>query len=134
MNSVKCPSCHLVNLETDFSCRRCATQLHPSTSRFDAPKPRKKGVSIFSIILIGAVIAFVAWAYTNIQKEIGEIDAQRIATQPAPSNTQGFTSRSEEQRQRTGAYGNAVQNSPALAEHEKRVRETEKMVQNTSVK
>lgn len=133
MNSVKCPSCHLVNLETDFSCRRCGSDLHPSASRYATPTPRKKGVSIFSIILIGAVIAFVTWAYTNVQKQMSEIEAERLATQPA-ANGQGFTTRREAQQQRIGAYANAVQNAPALTEHEKRVRETEKLVQNTSVK
>lgn len=133
MNSLKCPSCHLVNLETDFSCRRCGSDLHPSTSRYAEPRPPKKGISIFSIILIGGVIAFVAWAYTNIQKEMGEIDSQRFAADPMPGS-QGYTSRGEAQKARTAAYGNAVQNSSGLAEHQRRVKETEKLVQNTSIK
>ncbi len=135
MNSVKCPICQLVNLETDFSCRRCGNALRSSASGYNStPKGPRKEISIFSIILIGAVIAFVAWAYSNIQKEMIDIDAQRFASQPTQANGQPFTTRKAAEQQRTGAYANAVQNAPALAEHQKRVRETEKMVQNTSVK
>lgn len=134
MNSVRCPSCRLVNLETDFACRRCGSQLHSSTSRLDEPKPRRKGISIFSIILIGAVIAFVAWVYSNIQKEMNEIDAERFAGPPVASNSQAPMTRREAEKQRTGAYANAVQNSSALADHQKHVKETDNLLQNTSPK
>jgi hypothetical protein len=80
------------------------------------------------------VIAFVAWVYSNIQKEMNQIDAQRFAGAPAASNNQPPMTRSEAERQRTGAYANAVQNSSALADHQKHVKETDKLLENTSPK
>jgi hypothetical protein len=131
MNSIKCPSCSLVNLESDFQCRRCGSDLvPPAAARYGSPRRQKKGVSIFSIILIGGAIAFVVWAYTSIKKEMSEVDAFE-ASRPAPQqkNAATFTSRSEEQKARTDAYANAVQNSPGLAESQKHNAELQKAMQ-----
>lgn len=133
MNSIKCTHCSLVNLDTDFVCRRCGSDLFPSPKldkTYGSGKGPKKGISIFSIILIGGVVAFFVYAYTGIQKEMNAIDATEAGRQAAqPQNGQGFTSRSEEEKKRTGSYANAVQNSQGLAESQKHLEETQKLMQ-----
>ena len=137
MNSVKCPHCSLVNLDTDFVCRRCGSDLFPAGSKLDktygSRKGPKKGISIFSIILIGGVIAAFVYAYTGIQKEMKAIDATEAGRQAAqPQNGQGFTSRSDEEKKRTGSYANAVQNSQGLSESRKHLEETQKLMESQS--
>jgi hypothetical protein len=95
----------------------------------------KRGFPFFSIILVGAAIAIFAYFYVAIKHEMSEIqasEANRLATQ-AKQPDAGL-SRSEADKKRAGQYGNAIQNSPALAESKKRTEETQKLMQpaNTS--
>ena len=133
MNSIKCPHCSLVNLDTDFVCRRCGSDLFPAAKldkTYGSGKGPKKGISIFSIILIGGVVAFFVYAYTGIQKEMNAIDATEAGRQAAqPANNPGFTSRDDAEKKRTGSFANAVQNSQGLAESQKHNEELQKAMQ-----
>jgi hypothetical protein len=90
----------------------------------------KRGFPLFSIILVGAAIGIFAYMYMGLKNEMGEIqssEANRIATQTKDPNA--GLSRSEADKKRAGQYGNAIQNSPALAESKKRLEETQKLMQ-----
>lgn len=138
MNSTKCKNCSLVNLSSDLHCRRCGQVLSAKSSSYNVQSPRvaaKRGFPFSSIILVGAAIAVFAYFYMSIKKEMSEIqssEANRLATQ-AKQPDAGL-SRSEADKKRVGQYGNAIQNSPALAESKKRLEETQKLMQpaNTS--
>src|SRR5687768_16319357 len=129
MNSIKCKSCGLINLQEDASCRRCGNGLMgnaSSTSR--SPRDAaKRGFPFFSLILIGGVIAFIVYVYTGIREEMARIEAgevQRIATQPPPT---GLT-RAEYEQRRAAQTGNAVQNNSGLAESQRHNNEVQKVM------
>jgi hypothetical protein len=69
------------------------------------------------------------YIYSGIQHELSEIEmneAKRAATAPAANRT-GQT-RAEHEKQHADRYKNAVQNAPAIASSQKRLAETEKLM------
>ena len=132
MNSIKCSKCEVVNLESDIWCRRCGSSLMRTTpTKVRGPREAaQRGFPLFSIIIVGAAIAFVTYVYTGLQKEIADIgatDAQRVATQANTQQNAPLT-RSEADQKQAGQYKNAVQNAPAIAQSKKRLEETEKLM------
>lgn len=138
MTSTKCRNCSLVNPLSELHCRRCGHSLSPGVSSYDKNSPRvaaKRGFPFFSLLLITAAVVFFAYVYMGIRSEMDQIqtsEATRIATQPKQPDA--GLSRTEADKKRAGTYGNAIQNSPALAQSQKHVQETEKLMQpaNTS--
>lgn len=133
MNSTKCKNCGIVNLSSDLHCRRCGHVLSANSSSYNTQSPRvaaKRGFPFFSIILVAAAIGIFAYMYMGIKNEMNEIqssEANRIATQA--KQPEAGLSRSEADKKRAGQYGNAIQNSPALAASNKRLEETQKLMQ-----
>lgn len=133
MNSIKCKSCSLVNLSSDLHCRRCGHVLAANSSSYNTQSPRmaaRRGFPFASIILVAAAIGIFAYMYLGIKSEMTQIqssEANRIATQA--KQPEGGLSRSDADKKRSGQYGNAIQNSPALAESKKRTEETQKLMQ-----
>lgn len=112
-------------------CRRCGYEFAAPKQPFRrGPREQARRGFPYSIVLVGAVVAFFMYVYSGIQNEIGHIEmneAKRAAT--APKAEQPGLSRSQHDQQRAGQYKNAVQNAPALAESQKRLAETEKLMQ-----
>ncbi len=131
MNPNKCRNCHLVNLASQLVCRRCGFEFAaPEQPIRRGPREKARRGFPYSIIVVGAVIAFFMYVYSGIQNEMSQIEmneAKRAAT--APKVNQPPLSRTQEDQQRAGQFKNAVQNAPALAESQKRLAETEKLMQ-----
>lgn len=133
MNSKKCKNCGLTNFPNDLECRRCGLIFVR-----DAPKKRQGSparFSVWSLLMIAAVLGVVYYFYTGVQASMDEIDrneAKRLATQPPPKPEQQGLSRTQYDQQRAGTYADAVKNSASLNAHQKRVEETEKAVKQLS--
>lgn len=132
MNSIKCNNCGLQNFASDTECRRCRSSIVPAAHKRKEKTPRR--FSVWSLLMIAAVLAVVYYFYTGVENSVGEVEmneTRRLSSQPAPQATQGL-SRTQYDQQRAGHYGDAVKNSQSLNAHQKRVEETEKAVQQLS--
>ena len=133
MNSIRCKSCGLSNFPADVECRRCGYSFVQTRKKKAGKRPRR--FSIGSLLMITAVLAVVYYFYNGVQNSMAEIDsaeAKRVASQLAPKPEQKGLSRSQSDQQRSGAYGNAVKNSPSLNAHQKHIQDTEKAMQQAS--
>ena len=133
MNSIKCKNCGLNNFPTDPECRRCGF------SFLKTQKPKKeKTPSSFSILTLAPLLVIGAVAYYFYAGTAESIDkvnaneAKRVASQPEERRLLPGASRTEYDRRRSQSYGDAVRGSKSLAEHNKRVQESEKMMQQIS--
>lgn len=85
--------------------------------------------------MIALVLGVVYYFYSGVEGTMEEIDtnekkrvqSQQKQPQPAPG-----LSRTEQDRQRSGHYGDAVKNSPSLGAHNQHIKETEKAMQQVS--
>jgi hypothetical protein len=120
----------LVDHASEPYCRRCGAELtQPKRPFRRGPREKARRGFPYSLIVIGAVIAFFMYIYSGIQKELGHInadEAKRAATAP-PAKQPGLT-RTQQDQQRAGQFKNAVQNAPAIASSQKRLAETEKLM------
>lgn len=128
MNPNKCSNCHLVCHLSEPACPRCGHNFAGPKRAFTlGPRDQaRRGFPFFSLILIGGAIAFFVYVYSGIQSEMTHIQANEPRQMANP--TQGL-SRSQYDQQRAGQYRNAVQNAPALVQSQKRLEETQKLMQ-----
>ena len=84
-------------------------------------------------VIVAIVAGFAYYAYYGLQKEADEIYANEMKRleQQRTDKTAGL-SRSEYEKQRTGTYGSAIQNSNSLAAHTQHVKDTEKLMQTAA--
>jgi hypothetical protein len=131
MSSTKCKTCGLFNFEFDDTCRRCGSSLIRQANKSKAGRPRR--FSISGLVIVAFVAGFAYYAYHGLQKEADEIYANEMkrVEQQKSDRTAGL-SRSEYEKQRSGAYGTAIQNSNSLAAHDERIRETQRMMQTAA--
>ena len=133
MNSIKCKNCGLSNFSVETECRRCGYSFIQTRKRTVGKRPRR--FSIWSLMMIAAILGVVYYFYNGVQNSMAEIDAaeaKRAASQLAPKPEQKGLSRTQSDQQRSGTYGNAVKNSPSLNAHQKHIQETEKAMQQAS--
>ncbi|MGD9630071.1 MAG: hypothetical protein AB7V18_12580 [Pyrinomonadaceae bacterium] len=134
MRSAKCPHCGLANYSTDVECRRCGKLLYRPTDRVVTDRPPRRN-ALISLLIFAALAVGGYYIYTGMRSAIthvGENETKRVAAQPKTPAQQNGLSRADDDRQRAQRVANAVNISPALAEHQKRVQETERMVNQTS--
>ncbi len=134
MSAIKCPSCGLSTFSADTNCRRCGKLIYRPTDRVVKDKPPIWN-GIVSIAIFAALAIVGYYLYSGMQSSVEQYsatDAKRVAAQPAAADAQKGLSRTAEDRMRAQRVGNAVNISPALAEHNKRVKETEKMMNSVS--
>jgi hypothetical protein len=80
-----------------------------------------------ALIVVGG---FVAYSYFGNKTQTNQTKANAVntaAVQPNPQPT--LSLRSEYEKQQTGHYKTAIQNSQSLAESQKRLEETQKLMQ-----
>ncbi len=134
MSAVKCPNCGLSTFSADTNCRRCGKLVYRPTSRVVSDKPPIRNsiisLAIFAALCVGGYYVFSAMQ-SSVQQYSDE-DAKRAAAQPSVPESQKAFSRTADDRMRAQRVGNAVNISPALAEHKDRVKETEKMMNSIS--
>lgn len=134
MSVVKCPSCGLSTFSADTNCRRCGKLIYRPTNRVVTEKPPIRNtiisLAIFAALCVGGYYVF-SGMQSSVQK-YSDKDTKRAAAQPTVPAAERGLSRTAEDRMRAQRVGNAVNISPALAEHNKRVKETEKMMNSIS--
>ena len=84
------------------------------------------------VTIVGAIAYYV---FTGTEQSIEKVTAEqtnRAASHPAERPVTPGLSRSEYDRQKSQTYGDAVRNSQSLADHDKHIQQTEKMMQQIS--
>lgn len=120
MSNSKCGSCGLVNLSSDFSCRRCGHIFASSPARPPVGGQRPGRVrSLFYTLLALALVGYGgSFVYNGLMRSFNEVeanDANRIATQ-SKQEAELLGNRDEGDKLRADRSGNAVKDAPALAE------------------
>src|SRR5687768_219578 len=133
MNSIKCRSCSLSNFATDAECRRCGRPLHfQQVKGSGSGSPRR--YSIVSLLILAVIVVGIYYMFSGVKDSVGQVganDANRVAVEAERQRAVGL-SRAEEDRQRAQRVGNFVNISPALAEHNKKTEERQKMIEQAS--
>lgn len=132
MDSKKCVKCGLANFAYDPQCRRCGELLYDTTPAYK--KEKRSGFSIVSLVVYAALAVGGYYLYQGLMHSIDDVnagDAQRVGAQP-PQNVPSGLSRTEQDRQRAGQYGNAVANAPSLEAKRKQEEETQKAMRQAS--
>ena len=116
----KCRKCRLVNPAGADACRRCGSDLAEARTtvpnRPTSTRVAAKRFSLWPWIGILAAGAAGYYLYSGVEKsyeDVAAAEANRVATERKDAPP-GLTRTQYDQR-RAGQYGNAVQNSPALA-------------------
>lgn len=89
----------------------------------------KESSSFYTIVALAIIGAIAAYFFFGIQKSVDQVSAndnKRIASQ-ANQKAEPL-SRTEYDQKRTDPYKNAIQTSPGLAESQKRLEETQKLM------
>jgi hypothetical protein len=133
MNSIKCKNCGLSNFPTDLECRRCGFSFSKTLKPTKEKTPSSFSIwSLLPLLVIGAVAYyFYAGTAESIDK-VNANEANRVASQPADRPLLPGASRTEYDRQKSQSYADAVRGSKSLADHNKRVQESEKAMQQIS--
>ena len=133
MNSIKCKNCSLSNFATDVECRRCGRPLHFQNKR-EGQSASPRGFSVVSLLIFAAIAVGVYYMFSGVKDSVGQVganEANRVAVEAERQRATGL-SRAEEDRQRAQRVGNFVNISPALAEHNKKTEERQKMIEQAS--
>jgi hypothetical protein len=130
MNSIKCKNCGLSNFASESECRRCGNPFSQSPQR-DKP-PRR--YSLASLLIFAAVAGGLYYIFIGMQRSVSEVtanDENRVASQPVQQGLSG-DSRTTLDRQRANHIGNVMNVSPSLDAHQRRVEESQKMMEQLS--
>ena len=136
MNKIKCTHCGLVNMASDYDCRRCGNDMGTrfmNSSQRIGPREAAKSSSWLTTILFLTLIGGVAYyLFSGVEKSYDNVKAtetNRILAQPKQSPS-SLSSRSEFEQTQKQNYKTAIQNSQGLSESQKHVEETQKLMQS----
>lgn len=132
MNKIKCTKCGLVNLASDYDCRRCGhdmgTRFMVSSQRIGPREAAKSSSWLYTLLFLALIGGGAYYIFSGVEKSYEDIqgnETKRQASQP----TDGLSTRSEYEQRQKQNYKTAIQNSQGLAESQKRTEETQKLMQ-----
>lgn len=135
MNGIRCSECGLMNLSTDISCRRCGRRTDhvsfaPSRTRSPGDEA-KKSTWLYTILFVTLIGAGAYYLFTGVEKSYEQIKANEAKATAVPANQKAEPprSRSESDQKRIKPFKNVIQNSPGLAEADRRTTETQKLME-----
>lgn len=131
MNKITCKNCGLVNLASDYDCRRCGydmgTRFMVSSQRIGPREAAKSSSWIYTLLfltLIGGIAYYLLSGVEKSYDNVKSIEANRPGAQSAPQTRTEFQERQKQN------YTTAIKNSQGLAESQKRTEETQKLMQS----
>ena len=131
MNKITCKNCGLVNLASDYDCRRCGydmgTRFMVRSQRIGPREAAKSSSQWLYTLLFLALIGGVAYyLFSGVEKSYNEV---KTIEQTRPGANVAPQTRSQFQEKQKQNYTTAIKNSQGLAESQKRTEETQKLMQ-----
>ncbi|MFN0278267.1 MAG: hypothetical protein ACKVRN_06655 [Pyrinomonadaceae bacterium] len=135
MNKIKCRKCGLVNLASDYDCRRCGhdmgTRFMVSSQRIGPREAAKSSSWIYTLLFIALIGGGAYYIFSGVEKSYDDVQAtetNRLNSQAnLPANAPRTRTEFEDKQKHN--YKTAIQNSQGLAESQKRMEETQKLMQ-----
>ena len=133
---VKCIKCGLVNLSSDYDCRRCGhdmgTRFMTSSQRIGPREAAKSSSWLYTLLFLALIGGAAYYLFSGVEKSYDDVKATEMNRPGAQANRPADTlgTRSEFEQQQKQNYKTAIQNSPNLAESQKHVDETKKLMQS----
>ena len=133
MNRIKCSGCGLVNGPSEITCGRCGAETGKRKAAKGPRSPReaaKKSSWIYTILFLALLASAATYLFKGVEKSYDQEKAVELNRAAAQSNKPGQEpkSRTEFEQKQTGAYKNAIQNSPGLGESRKHLDEVNKLM------
>lgn len=134
MSAIRCNSCEELNHSSIAVCRKCgrARSEYTPPSRPVGPRAAAKRSSwLYTVLFIALICAGAHYLYGGFMRSFERVQTtdyngvrpQAIQSPPA------LTTRAESDRQRITPFKAAIQTSPGLAQADKRLAETQKLMQ-----
>ena len=135
MDKIKCTKCGLVNLKSDYDCRRCGhdmgTRFMVSSQRIGPREAAKSSSWLYTLLFLTLIGGGAYYIYSGIEKsyeDVNSSETNRVNSQAnLPANAP--RTRSEFEDKQKSSYKTAIHNSQGLAESQKRTEETDKLMQ-----
>ena len=132
MNKIKCTKCGLVNVESDYDCRRCGhdmgTRFMTSSQRIGPREAAKSSSWIYTLVFLALIGGVAYYLFSGVEKSFDEVkvgETKRLASPP----TEGLSTRSEYEQRQKQNYKTAISNSQGLAESQKHNEDVKQLMQ-----
>ena len=140
MNKITCKSCGLVNLASDHDCRRCGydmgTRFMVSSQRIGPREAAKSSSWLYTLLFIALLCGIANYLLSGVEKSYDNVKALEVnrpgAQANKPADTLGTRSQFEQQQKQN--YTTAIKNSQGLADSQRHVEETQKLMQTSQDK
>ena len=135
MKSVQCGQFGLTNFRSETVCKRCGFAF----SEYYSPAPKRVGPRqaarqsswLYTMLFIAVIGGAAYYLYTGFLRSFDEVNqmdpAHQAGVRPKPQAT--LSTRSEADQKRMQSVKTAIHNSQGLAESERRMAETQKLMQ-----
>jgi hypothetical protein len=116
------------------SCRRCGwDQLEPLVPKSKAVSPReqaKQSTWLYTLLIIALIVGGAYYLFSSFERSYKQVQPSAPTRSAVPTNQQNepALTRSEADQKRVTPFKNAVQNAPSLVESNRRVAETQKLM------
>ena len=137
MNKITCKNCGLVNLASDYDCRRCGydmgTRFMVSSQRIGPREAAKSSSWLYTLLFLALIGGIAYYLFSGVERsytDVKTIESNRFGGQPM----NGARTRSEFEERQKQNYVTAIKNSQGLAESQKHTDETQKLMQSTQDK
>lgn len=118
------------------SCRRCGwDQLEPLVPKSKVVSPReqaKQSTWLYTLLLIAIIVGGAYYLFSSFEKSYEQVQPTTPNRSAVPQNQPNAPAltRSEADQRRVTPFKNAVQNAPSLVESNRRVAETQKLMES----
>ncbi|MEP6945836.1 MAG: hypothetical protein ABJA02_07960 [Acidobacteriota bacterium] len=137
MNSERCNACGSLNPTSVAACRRCGagyTAYRPPPSPAASPREAARRSSwLYTLLFLALLGGGAYYLYSGFLRSFEQVQSnENYVSRPAAAPTsQRMSNRTESDRQRVTPFKTAIQNSPGLTEANRRLAETQKLMQPT---
>lgn len=137
MNKIKCTKCGLVNIESDYDCRRCGhdmgTRFMVSSQRIGPREAAKSSSWLYTLLFLALILGGAYYVFSGVERsyeDVKKVENSRPGAQVNQAVDSPGT-RSQFEQQQKHNYKTAIQNSQGLAESQRRTEETQKLMQTS---
>ena len=136
MNKIKCTKCGLVNVESDYDCRRCGhdmgTRFMTSSQRIGPREAAKSSSWLYTLLFLALIGGGAYYIFSGVERSYDDVKMIEKNRPGAQANqvVDSPGTRSQFEQQQKQNYKTAIQNSQGLAESQKHNEETQKLMQS----